>query len=91
MWLHNLLNRRHAINVEIKWRFLILFLFQGVVTLVTGGASGLGRGTVERFIKQGGKVIIGDLPSSKGNDLAKELGDSAVFVPLDVGLFLVSS
>lgn len=55
------------------------------MTLVTGGASGLGRGTVERFIKQGGKVVIGDLPSSKGNDLAKELGDSAVFVPLDVG------
>ena len=54
------------------------------MTLVTGGASGLGRGTVERFVKQGGKVIIGDLPSSKGNDVAKELGDSAVFVPLDV-------
>ncbi|XP_001608110.1 3-hydroxyacyl-CoA dehydrogenase type-2 [Nasonia vitripennis] len=59
-------------------------MLKGVVTLVTGGASGLGRGTVERFIKQGGKVVIGDLPSSKGNDLAKELGDSAVFVPLDV-------
>lgn len=51
---------------------------------MTGGASGLGRGTVERFVKQGAKVVIADLPTSKGNDLAKELGDSAVFVPVNV-------
>lgn len=63
-----------------------IILFQGLVTLVTGGASGLGRGTVERFAKQGAKVVIADLPNSKGNDLAKELGDSAVFVPVNVSL-----
>lgn len=57
---------------------------KGVVTLVTGGASGLGRGTVERFAKHGAKVIIGDLPSSKGNELAKELGPEVIFSPLDV-------
>ncbi|OXU22867.1 hypothetical protein TSAR_017043 [Trichomalopsis sarcophagae] len=68
----------------LRMKTIISDSYVGVVTLVTGGASGLGRGTVERFIKQGGKVVIGDLPSSKGNDLAKELGDSAVFVPLDV-------
>lgn len=56
------------------------------MTFVTGGASGLGRGTVERFVKQGAKVVIGDLPTSKGNDLAKDLGASAVFVPIDVSL-----
>lgn len=54
---------------------------------MTGGASGLGRGTVERFVKQGGKVVIGDLPTSKGNDLAQELGDSAVFVPMNVRIY----
>lgn len=59
-------------------------MLKGVVTLVTGGASGLGRATVERFIKQGSKVVIGDLPTSNGQDLAKELGDSAVFAPLNV-------
>lgn len=57
---------------------------QGVVTLVTGGASGLGRGTVERFVKQGAKVVIADLPTSKGNELAKELGDNAIFTPMNV-------
>ncbi|KAF7990162.1 hypothetical protein HCN44_009897 [Aphidius gifuensis] len=59
-------------------------MLKGVVTLVTGGASGLGRGTVERFVKHGAKVIIGDLPTSKGNNLAKELGSDVVFSPLDV-------
>lgn len=58
------------------------------MTLVTGGASGLGRGTVERFVKQGARVVIGDLPTSKGNDLSKELGDSTVFVPIDVSFLL---
>lgn len=55
-----------------------------MVTLVTGGASGLGRGTVERFVKHGGKVVIGDLPNSPGQEVAKQLGDSAIFAPMDV-------
>ncbi|KAK0181171.1 hypothetical protein PV327_003477 [Microctonus hyperodae] len=59
-------------------------MLKGLVTLVTGGASGLGRGTVERFAKHGAKVIIGDLPTSKGNELANELGSDVVFSPMDV-------
>lgn len=52
--------------------------------MVTGGASGLGKGTVERFVKQGAKVVIADLPMSKGNELAKELGDNVIFTPMNV-------
>jgi len=60
-------------------------MLKGAVSLVTGGASGLGKATVERLVQQGGRVIICDLPASKGNDVAKELGsDKAVFVPIDV-------
>jgi NAD(P)-dependent dehydrogenase (short-subunit alcohol dehydrogenase family) len=55
---------------------------------VTGGASGLGKATVERFVKQGAKVIIGDLPTSKGNELASELGSSTIFTPINVCLSL---
>lgn len=57
---------------------------QNAVALVTGGASGLGRATVERFVRAGSKVVLGDLESSQGSSVAKELGDNVVFVPLDV-------
>lgn len=52
--------------------------------MVTGGASGLGRATVERLARAGSKVVLGDLPSSQGQQIANELGDNVVFVPLDV-------
>jgi 3-hydroxyacyl-CoA dehydrogenase/3-hydroxy-2-methylbutyryl-CoA dehydrogenase len=60
-------------------------MLKGTVALVTGGASGLGRGTVERLVKQGAKVVVGDLPTSKGKTVADELGEAnAVFAPIDV-------
>lgn len=60
-------------------------MLKGTVTLVTGGASGLGRATVERLVQQGGRVVLCDLPVSKGNDVAKEIGaDKCVFAPVDV-------
>lgn len=65
--------------------------FKGLVGLVTGGASGLGRATAERLIKEGGKVVICDLPSSKGHELSKEIGHNALFVPVDVSLIFIQS
>jgi len=57
----------------------------GRVAVITGGASGLGRGTVERFVRNGAKVVIADLPTSPGADVAQSLGEeNAVFVPTDV-------
>ena len=54
------------------------------VALVTGGASGLGQATVRRLVADGAKVVIVDLPSSKGKEIADELGDAVLFVPTDV-------
>uniref|UniRef100_A0A1B6LJU8 3-hydroxyacyl-CoA dehydrogenase type-2 n=1 Tax=Graphocephala atropunctata TaxID=36148 RepID=A0A1B6LJU8_9HEMI len=59
-------------------------MLKNVVGLVTGGASGLGRATAEHFVKQGGKVVICDLPTSQGQDLSSHLGPNAVFVPVNV-------
>lgn len=59
-------------------------MLKNLVLLVTGGASGLGRGTVERFIKQGSKVVIADLPTSQGAAVASSLGDNAIFAPVNV-------
>ena len=54
------------------------------VALVTGGASGLGFATAKRVVSQGGKVVIADLASSRGAELAVELGASARFIATDV-------
>ena len=56
---------------------------------MTGGASGLGRATAERFVRQGARVVICDLPNSQGDAVAKELGDDCAFVPTDVSWWFI--
>jgi NAD(P)-dependent dehydrogenase (short-subunit alcohol dehydrogenase family) len=56
----------------------------GAVALVTGGASGLGRATVEKLHAEGASVVIVDLPSSAGAEVAEGLGERVVFSPADV-------
>ncbi|XP_056397225.1 3-hydroxyacyl-CoA dehydrogenase type-2 [Hyla sarda] len=57
---------------------------KGLVGIVTGGASGLGRATVERLIRQGASAVILDLPSSDGKNVAQSLGGKCAFAPTDV-------
>ncbi|MCB7135852.1 SDR family NAD(P)-dependent oxidoreductase [Cellulosimicrobium marinum] len=56
----------------------------GTVALVTGGASGLGRATAEDLVAAGARVVVADLGSSDGAEVARALGDAARFVPTDV-------
>ena len=57
--------------------------------LVTGGASGLGRATIQRLIqKHGAKAVILDLPSSNGEKVADEIGKDCYFCPTDVSAWL---
>ncbi|BDX33425.1 3-hydroxy-2-methylbutyryl-CoA dehydrogenase [Mycobacterium antarcticum] len=57
----------------------------GISAVVTGGASGLGRATVERLVSKGAAhVVIADLLTSDGETIAKELGDAVQFVAADV-------
>lgn len=57
---------------------------QGISALVTGGASGLGRATAQRLVRQGASVVVVDLPASPGAKLAAELGSACRFVAADV-------
>lgn len=55
----------------------------GIVAVVTGGASGLGRATAERLVAGGAKVVIADL-SPAGDAVAAEIGGETRFVQADV-------
>lgn len=57
-----------------------------MVGLVSGGASGLGRATVERLVQNGASAVILDLPSSDGAALAAKLGERCAFAPADVSV-----
>ncbi|MGW6359095.1 SDR family NAD(P)-dependent oxidoreductase [Streptomyces sp. NPDC055092] len=57
---------------------------EGISAVVTGGASGLGLGTVKRLADAGAHVVIADLLGSAGKTVADELGDHVRFVAADV-------
>lgn len=57
---------------------------KGKTAIVTGGASGLGRATVERYVADGANVAIFDLNEIAGNELAAMLGESVAYFNVDV-------
>lgn len=53
---------------------------QGRVAVITGGASGIGRGMVEAFIDEGMKVVIGDVEQAALDKTVAELKDAGADV-----------
>ena len=57
---------------------------EGKVAIITGGASGIGEGTVRRFIEEGAKCVVADIQSDLAISIAEEVGENASAFALDV-------
>jgi NAD(P)-dependent dehydrogenase (short-subunit alcohol dehydrogenase family) len=57
----------------------------GKVAIVTGGANGIGRATVELFVAHGAKVVVADLDEAAGHEVEQSLGEDVSFHRTDVG------
>jgi NAD(P)-dependent dehydrogenase (short-subunit alcohol dehydrogenase family) len=58
--------------------------FEGKTVVVTGGASGIGRATALRFVREGATVVVGDIDRPGGEALAQECEGRVRFVRTDV-------
>src|ERR1700740_711442 len=52
--------------------------------LVTGGAGGFGGAPARRLAQKGARVVIADVADERGEALAKELGNGAVYMRTDI-------
>ncbi|WP_007023663.1 SDR family NAD(P)-dependent oxidoreductase [Saccharomonospora iraqiensis] len=71
---------------EAGWRERIVEgRFAGRVVVVTGAASGIGRATASRVVREGGRVVAVDLAADKLDELVAEFDDTRVVaVPADI-------
>jgi NAD(P)-dependent dehydrogenase (short-subunit alcohol dehydrogenase family) len=54
------------------------------VAIITGGTSGIGRGTVDLFLSEGAKVVVGDVQDHRAEEMTLSLGDDFSYIHTDV-------
>lgn len=53
---------------------------EGRTAVITGGCSGIGLATVERYAQEGANIVLGDIDDERGNEIAEKLGLTYVHV-----------
>ncbi len=56
----------------------------GKIAIVTGSAQGFGKGIAEEMYKEGASVVIADMNEPLAQQVARELGDRAHFIAVNV-------
>ncbi|MFC4064482.1 SDR family NAD(P)-dependent oxidoreductase [Actinoplanes subglobosus] len=70
---------------ETGWREQIVAgRFTGRTVIVTGAASGIGRATASRIVREGGRVIGVDITADRLKEAEAELGEAFVAVTADI-------
>jgi 3-oxoacyl-[acyl-carrier protein] reductase len=62
-------------------------LLEGKVGLITGAGGGIGRGVARRFAREGAAIVIAEIDTASGKEVAEEciaLGARALFLRTDV-------
>lgn len=57
----------------------------GKVAIITGGGGGIGAAVARRIVAEGGEVVVADIILSTAEQVANDLGDSALAVQFDAG------
>ena len=57
---------------------------QDRIIIVTGAASGIGKGIVTRLAADGATVVVADLDEAKSQETAAELGNDSIGIATDV-------